>query len=300
MPDSMHVFDRALLRLRRDRAAGRLHAHGFLLGELAARLTDRLLDFKRRFPRALDLGCHTGELGRALGGTGAVDLMFQADPSAAMARQAGALAVSAEEDALPFGFATLDLVVSAWSLHWVNDLPGALVQIRRALKPDGLFLAALAGSGTLGELRESLIEAELDSERGAGPRVSPFMDGRELAALLERAGFALPVVDVDRITVTYADAFALMRDLRGMGESNALLEQRRGFSRPATRSCSQPPGRRTSRNSAHSPQAAHAIASPRRSTPRKSRPESGRAPVDELGRRCHPRRVFSRPPRRRV
>ena len=230
----MHVFDRALLRLRRDRAAGRLHAHGFLLGELAARLTDRLLDFKRRFPRALDLGCHTGELGRALGGTGAVDLMFQADPSAAMARQAGALAVSAEEDALPFGFATLDLVVSAWSLHWVNDLPGALVQIRRALKPDGLFLAALAGSGTLGELRESLIEAELDSERGAGPRVSPFMDGRELAALLERAGFALPVVDVDRITVTYADAFALMRDLRGMGESNALLEQRRGFSRPAT------------------------------------------------------------------
>src|SRR5260221_123892 len=129
---------------------------------------------------------------------------------------------------------SLDAVFSVLSLHWVNDLPGALVQIRRALKPDGLFLAALLGGETLRELREAMIEAEIMEESGASPRVSPFADLRDGAGLLQRAGFALPVGDSDRITVTYPDALALMRELRGMGETSALIERRRNPMRRAT------------------------------------------------------------------
>jgi SAM-dependent methyltransferase len=126
------------------------------------------------------------------------------------------------------------LVLSTLELHWTNDLPGALLQLRQVLKPDGLLLASLFGGETLAQLRRALMEAELAEEGGAGPRVSPFADVRDLGQLLQRAGFALPVVDSDTITVTYADALALMRDLRAMGESNAVRERRRGFSRRAT------------------------------------------------------------------
>jgi len=135
--------------------------------------------------------------------------------------------VTADEEVLPFRDASLDLVVSALALQFVNDLPGVLVQIRRALKPDGLFLAALIGGDTLTELRQSFAAAESEIEGGVSPRVAPFADLRDLGALLQRAGFALPVTDTDRVIVRYDSAFGLMRDLRRMGATNALLDRRR-------------------------------------------------------------------------
>jgi SAM-dependent methyltransferase len=146
----------------------------------------------------------------------------------------GTLAVAADEEALPFRDASLDLVVSVLALHFVNDLPGTLVQIRRALKPDGLLLAALAGGDTLNELRHAFAAAEAELEGGASPRVVPFADVRELGGLLQRAGFALPVTDVDRITVRYASPIALLHDLRGMGATNPLIERSRRPLRRAT------------------------------------------------------------------
>jgi SAM-dependent methyltransferase len=137
------------------------------------------------------------------------------------------LHVVADEEALPFADNTLDLVVSGLSLQVVNDLPGVLVQVQRALKPDGLFLAALLGGDTLTELRQSFAVAESELEGGVSPRVAPFADVRDLGALLQRAGFALPVTDVDRITVRYATPLRLLRDLRRMGAANPLVERRR-------------------------------------------------------------------------
>jgi SAM-dependent methyltransferase len=149
-------------------------------------------------------------------------------------RAAGGLRIVAEPDLLPLAAASLDAVIALPSLHWADDLPGALVQIRRALKPDGLLLAALFAGDTLTELRAAFIDAELAEEGGASPRVSPFADLRDLGGLLQRAGFALPVVDSDTLTLTYGDALQLMRELRGMGETNAVAERRRGFTRRAT------------------------------------------------------------------
>ena len=234
MTEPIAVFDRRVVRRHRDRAARGLSAHDFLFCEVAERLAERLDDVTRRFPLALDLGCHTGELGRRLAGRGGIEQLVQGDLSPEMAARAGLLALAADEESLPFAEASFDLVMSNLALHWVNDLPGALIQIRRALKPDGLFLAAMIGGASLVELRDSLLAAELEQEGGAGPRVSPFADVPDAGALLQRAGFALPVVDSDRITVTYPHALALMADLRGMGESNALTDRRRRFTRRAT------------------------------------------------------------------
>ena len=160
-------------------------------------------------------------------------LKVTAEPSAG-ARDGEFLRVAADEEALPFADASLDLVVSALALQWVNDLPGTLVQIRRALKPDGLLMAAMLGGDTLIELREAFASAESEIEGGLSPRVAPFADLRELGALMQRAGFALPVVDSDRLTVRYESAFALMRDLRAMGATNVLAERRRAPLRRAT------------------------------------------------------------------
>ena len=135
--------------------------------------------------------------------------------------------ILADEEALPFADSSLDAVLSALSLHWVNDLPGALVQIRRALKPDGLFLGVMLGGETLVELRDVMTEAEIETVGGLSPHVSPFADVADLGGLLQRAGFALPVVDTEKLTVTYESVFDLFRDLRGMGETNALLERPR-------------------------------------------------------------------------
>jgi NADH dehydrogenase [ubiquinone] 1 alpha subcomplex assembly factor 5 len=225
----MRVFDRRRLRLHRDRAAANFSSHDFLLREVAARLADRLHDIKRTFTSALDLGCRTGETGRAIDAIGRADAVIRCDLSYEMARRAGNCALVADEECLPFGPDSFDLVVSNLSLHWVNDLPGALLQVRRAMRPDGLFLAAMLGEGTLSELRACLMQAEIDVAGGISPRVSPFAELRDIGGLLQRAGFALPVADRDRIVVTYDNALKLLTDLRGMGEGNALAEQPRHF-----------------------------------------------------------------------
>lgn len=222
--DLMTVFDRRLVRAHRDRAAATLSAHDFLLADTADALVDRLYDVRREFPVALDLGCRTGLLAARLQDRKGIRTLVQADLSAAMARRAGDKGdptLVADEEALPFASGSLDLVVSNLSLHWVNDLPGALLQIRQVLKPDGLFVATLLGGDTLQELRSVILEAELAVAGGVSPRLSPLTDVRDAGALLQRAGFALPVADADRITVTYADAFGLFADLRGMGETAA-------------------------------------------------------------------------------
>ncbi|HEY1980817.1 MAG TPA: methyltransferase domain-containing protein [Xanthobacteraceae bacterium] len=222
------IFDRTLIRSHRRRAAA-LGEATFLLDRVAEDMAERLAAVLRRFDIAVDLGTPGEAVRQALlrlGSIGtiiAVDVMPQSRP-----------AVVADEEALPFGDSTLDLVVSALALHQVNDLPGTLVQIRRALKPDGLFVAALLGGETLTELRQSFAVAESEIEGGISPRVAPFADLRDLGALLQRAGFALPVTDVDRVGVRYDSAFELMRDLRRMGVTNALLARRRKPLRRAT------------------------------------------------------------------
>jgi NADH dehydrogenase [ubiquinone] 1 alpha subcomplex assembly factor 5 len=234
MSESMSVFNRQAVRQHRDRAAGSLDDYDFLFQEVADRLADRLEDFARSFPLALDLGCHTGQLGRALKNQARIETLIQSDFSTAMATRAGKQTIVADEEALPFGENTFDAIFSCLSLHWVNDLPGALAQIRRALKPDGLFLAAMFGGETLRELRAALTHSELTEAGGAHPRVSPFADVRDAGGLLQRAGFALPVADMDDIAVSYADPVKLMTDLRGMGETNAVAARALNFTRPAT------------------------------------------------------------------
>jgi len=238
------IFDRAAVRTHRDRAARSPAAHDFLIRESAERLLDRLEDVTRQFPRALDLGCRTGTLARILKGRGGIENIVHADLSWEMVCRisrlssfGGTLAgscVVADEELLPFAPESFDIILSNLSLHWINDLPGTLAQLNRALKPDGLFLATMFGGDTLWELREALLQAEAEFEGGAGPRVSPFVDVRDAGDLLNRARFALSVADVDSVTVTYPDMFRLMADLRGMGETNAARARRRTFTRRET------------------------------------------------------------------
>jgi SAM-dependent methyltransferase len=193
----------------------------------------------RHFDLAVDLGTSGDAVRRTLAASGKVGSIIAASsnlrfPGNARASGSAPLAVVADEEALPFRDGSLDLVVSALSLQFVNDLPGVLVQIRRALKPDGLLLAAVVAGDTLTELRQALAIAEAEIEGGVSPRVAPFADLRALGALLQRAGFALPVTDVERLTVRYAGPLALMHDLRRMGATNALIERRRRPLRRAT------------------------------------------------------------------
>ncbi len=227
------LFDRALLRARRLRAVAR-GAETFLLDRIAQDLAGRLQTVTRRFALALDLGTPGESLRRALAGRGQIETLIACEPFADLRDAAAGPRVAADEEALPFANETFDLVVSALSLQWVNDLPGTLTQICRALKPDGLLLAALAGGDTLTELRQCLALAEDEIEGGVSPRVAPFVEVRALGSLLQRAGFALPVTDVDRLTVRYASMFDLFRDLRRMGATNALIERRRTPLRRAT------------------------------------------------------------------
>src|SRR5665647_2016624 len=214
------IFDRKLLRARQRRAYA-LGPETFLIDRVAGELGERLGAVLRQFERAVDLGTPTDAVRRVLAESGKVATIVAAEPSA-LPHGGVSLRVAADEEALPFADGSLDLVVSALSLQFVNDLPGTLIQIRRALKPDGLLLAALIGGDSLTELREAFAQAESEIEGGVSPRVAPFADVRELGALLQRAGFALPVVDSDRLTVRYATVFALMRDLRRMGATNVL------------------------------------------------------------------------------
>lgn len=233
------IFDRRAVRAHRDRAARAPDGHDFLHREVAARLCERLDEVRRDFPTTLELGCHRGALSELLARRGDIETLVATDLSPACAGHArdaapGILMLAGDEEALPFAGTRFDLVISCLALHWVNDLPGALIQARRALKPDGLFLAAFLGGGTLSQLRQAMMAAEIEIEGGASPRISPFVDIRDAGALLQRAGFALPVADRDEITVAYENPLALMKDLRLMGEANALRERRAGFSRRET------------------------------------------------------------------
>jgi SAM-dependent methyltransferase len=219
MTESPIIFDRLLQRRRRSRAAA-LPAN-FLLDHVAGELADRLSVVLRRFNVGVDLGTPGDAVRRSLRRLGA-GMIVGAD---VIAR--GKPFVVAEEEALPFRDSSLDFVVSGLALHFANDLPGVLAQIRRALKPDGLFLAAILGGETLTELRQAFAEAESEIEGGASPRVAPFADLRQIGALLQRAGFALPVTDVERVTVRYSSVFDLMHDLRRMGAANTLVARRR-------------------------------------------------------------------------
>jgi SAM-dependent methyltransferase len=210
MPLSPTIFDRALLRARqrRARASG---AETFLLDRVAAELAERLSAVLRQFDRAADIGTPTDALRRALTDkVGSIEHVEIGD-----------------DEALAVAPVSLNLAVSALALQFVNDLPGVLAQTRRALKPDGLFLAALIGGESLTELRQAFAQAESEIEGGLSPRVAPFADLRDLGALLQRAGFALPVIDSERLTVRYDTVFDLMHDLRRMGATNALAERRR-------------------------------------------------------------------------
>jgi NADH dehydrogenase [ubiquinone] 1 alpha subcomplex assembly factor 5 len=233
MTEPMLVFDRPLVRLRRQRLAAGMEDACFLVREVAERLLERLDDIRRLFRRVLVLGASAGLVETALAGRAGVELLVAADDTSAMLAGPG-LPVVADAELLPFAPDRFDLVLSTMVLHWVNDLPGTLAQLRGCLAPDGLLLAAMPGGDTLTELRQALTRAELECEGGVSPRVSPFADVRDAGALLQRAGFALPVVDVDRITVSYADPLRLLRELGRMGESNALLRRRSGPLRRAT------------------------------------------------------------------
>jgi SAM-dependent methyltransferase len=224
------IFDRRLLRARRTRAAN-LGPATFLLVRTAEDLAERLAAVLRRFDLVADLGTPGDAVRRALAAQVGTIIAVDAD-AARLANET--LAVAADEEALPFCDGALDLVVSALALQFANDLPGVLLQIRRALRPDGLFLAAMIGGDTLTELRSAFAGAEAEIEGGASPRVAPFADLRDLGALLQRAGFALPVTDVDRVVVRYDSPLALMHDLRRMGAGNALTERRRAPLRRAT------------------------------------------------------------------
>ncbi len=220
----MQVFDRTAVRCHRERAARTLHRVTDVLHDAADRLLDRLDDTNRRFTDALDVG-----------GRGVVAPMLRArdmrviscDLSPSMAALNDKLCVAADEECLPFAAASFDLIVASLSLHWINDLPGALLQLRQALRPDGLLLASLPALGTLAELRAALTEAEVEMTGGASPRVSPFPELRDCAHLLQRAGFVLPVADAEEIRLLYANPFELLSDLRAAGETNAIRQRAR-------------------------------------------------------------------------
>jgi SAM-dependent methyltransferase len=237
-PNAIIIFDRPAQRRHRARAAKMGAAKigtagmgaagiggdaGFLFREGAERLLDRLADIKRPFTRALALDSRDPLVAEQLCAAGIETVVTGED---------GTLTVDLE--ALPFAPASFDLVVSSLTFHWINDLPGTLLQLRHILRPDGLLLVNLFAGATLESLRVALLEAEAEIENGASPRISPFADPRDLAGLLQRAGFALPVVDSDRVIVDYPDAWKLMRDLRAMGETNATALRHRHFTRRAT------------------------------------------------------------------
>ncbi len=219
MGDRMAIFDRAVVRRHRDRAAGRIGTVAPVLRDAAERLLDRLDDVTVRFHQALDIGGR-GVIAPMLRSRGIN--VVSCDLSAAMAALSGAPCLAADEEWLPFGPNSFDLVVASLSLHWVNDLPGCLIQLRRAMRAGGLFLASLPALGTLDGLRRALAEAELQLCGGVSPRVSPFPELRDCAGLLQRAGFSLPVADVETVMFGYADPLALLRDLQAAGEGNAV------------------------------------------------------------------------------
>lgn len=229
----VRVIDKSLLRRRLARAhRGAAAGADFLMRAVVAELAERLAGVERSFRLAVAFGGQTDALAEALLRSGKVESVVRLEPVAAALRDSRVAGAVADEEALPLANGSIDLFASALALQWTNDLPGTLVQIRQALKPDGLLLAAMTGGRTLAELREALLAAESEISGGASLRVTPAVDIRDVGALLQRAGFALPVADRDLITVRYDSVVALFKDLRAMGATNALSERER---RPAAR-----------------------------------------------------------------
>lgn len=217
--NSIEIFDRRALRRNRLRSADKITHHDFLIQWAEEQLLDRLHDIKRKLPLALQIGVRGSDTfkTRVKKISGARTFVKME-----LGRLRDDQDICGDEEYLPFADHSLDLVLSALSLHSINDLPGTLIQIRRALKPDGLFLAALLGGETLHELRESLMQTEISLKGGASPRIFPFADKQQIGALMQRAGFALPVIDSEIITATYDSMHKLMHDIRGMGEGNII------------------------------------------------------------------------------
>ena len=233
------LFDRALLARRLRRAAPSFAQAAFLKERVSEDMLDTLSAINRSFPLALDLGARGGVFGRMLKDSpvaARIGLLIEADLTDAMLPGAG---VVLDAEALPFGDERLNLIVSGLMLHAVDDLPGLLAQALRALAPDGLFIGALFGGETLKELRACLMEAEIEARGGYGPRIAPFAESPDLIALLKRIGYAMPVVDSDRISVSYEHPMRLLADLRRMGETNVLIERpRKGLNKAIlTRMC---------------------------------------------------------------
>ncbi|WP_127078591.1 methyltransferase domain-containing protein [Rhodomicrobium lacus] len=228
------IFDRNQIRRALARASGTLPASDFLIRHAAEELADRLGGIRREFARVADVGAHHGVVARTLAARFPGPAPLSLAPTLSLAEACPKPAAVADAEALPLKQGAFDLVTSALSLHFANDLPGALIQIRRALRPDGLFLAALLGGDTLIELRQAFMQAETETAGGVSPRVFPTADLRDMGGLLQRAGFALPVADSEQLTVTYADALALMRDLKAMGAANPLAARSRRFMRRDT------------------------------------------------------------------
>ena len=227
-PPPPEIFDRALVHRRLDKAWARAAPGAdFLLSRAAEELVDRVKLVKRRFALAADVGSPGPHAATALAAGGQVDCVVRLGPTRSSLGGGDFLGAVGDVERLPLAEGRFDLAVSALALQTVNDLPGALIQIRRALAPDGLMVAALFGGDTLAELRQSLTLAESEVLGGAAPRVAPFVEIRALGSLAQRAGFALPVVDLDRTTVRYGDALALMRDLRAFGAANTLADRSR-------------------------------------------------------------------------
>ncbi len=220
------IFDRNALRVRRNRAAALTGDYNFLHQWAMKEMAARLAMVQRKFPRAVQIGTRAALPDPSAAGIETLAMLDMAEGNLKNVKNA----VLADEEFFPFGDGTLDLTLSLLTLQGVNDLPGTLIQIRRALKPDGLFIAAMIGGETLFQLRDVLTRAELDITGGASPRVFPFADKQQMGALMQRAGFALPVVDSDLLTVTYDHIFKLMKDLRGIGDTAAMEARPRGLS----------------------------------------------------------------------
>lgn len=221
------IFNRNKVRLHRDRACHKISGHDFLLEENAGRIGERLKDINREFAAVLNIGCGTSYLSQYL----KTELLVNQDLSEIMAGKAGATAIVADEEKLPYAPESFDLVISNLAMHTVNDLPGALAQIKYSLKKDGILLASIYGISTLRELQQVMIEVESEEYGGASPRVSPFTDVQTLGSLMQRVGFISPITDSELIRVSYDNVIDLMHDLRHMGEANALIKG----SRPLTR-----------------------------------------------------------------
>ncbi|HPF79284.1 MAG TPA: methyltransferase domain-containing protein, partial [Alphaproteobacteria bacterium] len=221
MTDNIFVFDRNLIRRNRNRAATSLPEHGFLIDWSMKQIENRLQDVKRKFPTALQIGCRSDlNFSPSFG----IENLYRLDIAENLNPT-----IHADEELLPFAAESFDLIISPLNLHNTNDLPGVLSQIKYCLKPDGLFIASMLGGETLYELRQIMNKVEMDMSGGIHPRIAPFADMPQMGSLMQRAGFNLPVIDSEKVTVTYDNIFNLMKDLRFMGEGNAMISRSRKF-----------------------------------------------------------------------